>query len=83
MLLELTFLMSNLERCGESYHVKIYCVWLFLKLTSAGLPIGIPRSSRSQAFSRSGSTIGSIAVFAKETFKHTHRFFDPNGLAAC
>lgn len=38
-----------------TYHVKIYCVWLFLKFTSAGLPIGIPLASLSQAFSKSGS----------------------------
>lgn len=37
--------------------MKIYCVWLFLKLTSADLPIGIPLSSLSYASSKSGPTL--------------------------
>ena len=36
---------SDTER--SAYQVKIYCVWLFLRFTSAGRPIGIPRASRS------------------------------------
>lgn len=38
-----------------AYHVKIYCVWLFLRLTSAGRPIGMPLASLSYALSKSGS----------------------------
>ena len=38
-----------------TYHVKMYCVWLFLKLTSAGRPVGTPFASLSYALSRSGS----------------------------
>lgn len=38
-----------------TYQVKIYCVWLFLKLTSAGRPIGMPLASLSYALSKSGS----------------------------
>lgn len=40
-----------------AHQVNIYCVWLFRRLTSAGLPIGIPRAARSQDFKRSGSLI--------------------------
>jgi hypothetical protein len=35
-------------RCMEgAYHVKMYCVWLFLRFTVGALPIGIPLGSRS------------------------------------
>ena len=40
---------------GIAYQVKIYCVWLFLRFTSAGRPIGIPTASLSYAFRRSGT----------------------------
>lgn len=40
---------------GIAYQVKIYCVWLFLRFTSAGRPIGIPAASLSYAFRRSGA----------------------------
>ena len=39
----------------SAYQVKMYCVWLFLKLTSAGRPIGIPTASLSYAVRRSGA----------------------------
>ena len=39
----------------SAYQVKIYCEWLFLKFTSAGRPIGIPKASLSYAFRRSGA----------------------------
>ena len=44
---------SDTER--SAYQVKIYCVWLFLRFTSAGRPIGIPAASLSYAFRRSGA----------------------------
>ena len=39
----------------SAYQVKIYCEWLFLRFTSAGRPIGIPKASLSYAFRRSGA----------------------------
>jgi hypothetical protein len=32
---------------GPTYQVKMYCVWLFLRLTVGALPMGIPFGSRS------------------------------------
>lgn len=43
------------ETPGIAYQVKIYCVWLFLRFTSAGRPIGIPTASLSYAFRRFGA----------------------------
>jgi hypothetical protein len=31
----------------RAYQVKMYCVWLFLRLTVGALPMGIPFGSRS------------------------------------
>ena len=31
----------------KAYHVKMYCVWLFLKFTVGARPIGTPLGSRS------------------------------------
>ena len=44
-----------IETERSAYHVKIYCEWLFLRFTSAGRPIGIPKASLSYAFRRSGA----------------------------
>lgn len=41
--------------CESTYHVKIYWAWLFLKVTSAGRPKGIPRASYSIMRKYSGS----------------------------
>lgn len=38
-----------------TYHVKMYCAWLFLKLTSAVRPMGIPLARRSYDSRRSGT----------------------------
>jgi len=46
-----------IPRVAITHHVKIYWVWLFLRLTSAALPIGMPLASLSYALSRSGSDI--------------------------
>ena len=47
--------------CGaKTYQVKIYCPWLFLKFTSAGLPIGMPFASLSYAVIKSGFIVSSI-----------------------
>ena len=32
---------------GDTYHVKMYCVWLFRRFTVGALPIGTPLGSRS------------------------------------
>lgn len=68
-----------------TYQVKIYCVWLFLKLTSAGRPIGMPLASLSYAVSKSGSiqplSARSPRSFTfSEQWKRTHGLFDPDGL---
>lgn len=68
-----------------TYQVKIYCVWLFLKLTSAGRPIGMPLASLSYALSKSGSvqplSARSPNSFGfSEQWKRTHGLFDPDGL---
>lgn len=39
----------------KTYHVKIYWAWLFRRLTSAGLPIGIPFCSYSIICMKFGS----------------------------
>ena len=44
-----------------TYHVKMYCAWLFLKLTSAARPIGIPLARRSYDSRRSGTTKQSVS----------------------
>ena len=33
------------HRLRRTYHVKMYCAWLLRRLTSATLPMGIPRAS--------------------------------------
>ena len=52
----IAFLASSEIPQGFAYHVKMYCVWLFLRFTSAGRPIGMPAASLSYALTRSGST---------------------------
>ena len=41
---------------ARTHHVKMYCVWLFLKFTSGARPIGMPLASLSYAVKRSGTT---------------------------
>ena len=48
-------LVVTIETERSAYQVKIYCEWLFLRFTSAGRPIGIPKASLSYAFRRSGA----------------------------
>lgn len=45
------------EREGQAvtYQVKIYWAWLFLRLTSAALPMGAPFASMSRICDQSGS----------------------------
>lgn len=39
----------------DAYHVKMYWAWLFLRLTSAALPMGAPLASMSRICDQSGS----------------------------
>lgn len=41
------WLLARRERDGDTYHVKMYCVWLFRRFTVGALPIGTPLGSRS------------------------------------
>ena len=45
----------TIETEHSAYQVNIYCAWLFLRFTSAGRPMGIPKASLSYAFKRSGA----------------------------
>ena len=46
---------SKLRHLENTYHVKMYWVWLFLRLTSAARPTGIPLASRLNASTISGT----------------------------
>jgi hypothetical protein len=54
--------LMNYEKCTihpytrkTAYHVKIYCVWLFRKLTSGARPIGMPFASLSYDTNKFGT----------------------------
>lgn len=67
--------------------VKIYCVWLLRKLTSAGRPMGMPLASQSHAVMRSGAggirvSICACICFGKQ-WLWTHTLFARSTLLGC